>query len=380
MEDYAFASGGILWKIADRAKFESRSLRQQIYFVLVLILFFWVPLAALSLIKLGPSQFYLLFLRDIATHVRFLFVLPVLLFSRRILNTSFNRTISFFHESKILDKANEPEFEKVMSWLKRWSKSQIIDLIFIVAVYIFIYVQVTDQTHRSNTYAPWHILDNKITTAGWWYLVISLPILQMLLYRWLYTILLWIIFLRKVSRLNLHLSPLHPDGSAGLGFMQYTQLSFVPVAFAFSALTAGVMNNMIIFSGVSIVDYKMTIGSILVFVLLLFLLPLLQFVPILARVKRKYFLEYSLQAWPIARKFEEELKAFYLAEEERPDTSWHIDLIGSFEKTKDMRIILIDKTLLLAFTAAVILPFLPVLAQQVPLKEILFNLMGKILG
>ena len=286
----------------------------------------------------------------------------------------------FFHESKILDKANEPEFEKVMSWLKRWSKSQIIDLIFIVAVYIFIYVQVTDQTHRSNTYAPWHILDNKITTAGWWYLVISLPILQMLLYRWLYTILLWIIFLRKVSRLNLHLSPLHPDGSAGLGFMQYTQLSFVPVAFAFSALTAGVMNNMIIFSGVSIVDYKMTIGSILVFVLLLFLLPLLQFVPILARVKRKYFLEYSLQAWPIARKFEEELKAFYLAEEERPDTSWHIDLIGSFEKTKDMKIILIDKTLLLAFTAAVILPFLPVLAQQVPLKEILFNLMGKILG
>jgi len=380
MEDYAFASGGILWKIADRAKFESRSLRQQIYFVLVLILFFWVPLAALSLIKLGPSQFYLLFLRDIATHVRFLFVLPVLLFSRRILNTSFNRTISFFHESKILDKANEPEFEKVMSWLKRWSKSQIIDLIFIVAVYIFIYVQVTDQTHRSNTYAPWHILDNKITTAGRWYLVISLPILQMLLYRWLYTILLWIIFLRKVSRLNLHLSPLHPDGSAGLGFMQYTQLSFVPVAFAFSALTAGVMNNMIIFSGVSIVDYKMTIGSILVFVLLLFLLPLLQFVPILARVKRKYFLEYSLQAWPIARKFEEELKAFYLAEEERPDTSWHIDLIGSFEKTKDMKIILIDKTLLLAFTAAVILPFLPVLAQQVPLKEILFNLMGKILG
>jgi len=380
MEDYAFASGGILWKIADRAKFESRSLRQQIYFVLVLILFFWVPLAALSLIKLGPSQFYLLFLRDIATHVRFLFVLPVLLFSRRILNTSFNRTISFFHESKILDKANEPEFEKVMSWMKRWSKSQIIDLIFIVAVYIFIYVQVTDQTHRSNTYAPWHILDNKITTAGWWYLVISLPILQMLLYRWLYTILLWIIFLRKVSRLNLHLSPLHPDGSAGLGFMQYTQLSFVPVAFAFSALTAGVMNNMIIFSGVSIVDYKMTIGSILVFVLLLFLLPLLQFVPILARVKRKYFLEYSLQAWPIARKFEEELKAFYLAEEERPDTSWHIDLIGSFEKTKDMKIILIDKTLLLAFTAAVILPFLPVLAQQVPLKEILFNLMGKILG
>jgi hypothetical protein len=380
MEDYAFASGGILWKFVDRAKFESRSMREQTYVVLALILFFWVPLAALSLIKLGPSQFYLLFLRDFATHVRFLFVLPVLLFSRRMLNKSFNGTVGFFHESKILDKTNAAEFEKVMNWLKRWSNSKLVDMLFIVAVYTFIYFQVTDQSSRSNTYAPWHIWDNKITAAGWWYMAVSLPILQMLIYRWLYTILLWIIFLRKVSRLNLHLSALHPDGSAGLGFMKYTQLSFVPVAFAFSALTAGVMNNMIIFSGVSIVDYKMTIGSILVFVLLLFLLPLLQFVPILAKVKRKYFHEYSLQAWPIARKFEEELKAFYLAEEERPDTSWHIDLIGSFEKAKDLKVVLIDKTLLLAFTVAVIIPFLPVAAQQVPLKEILFNMMGKILG
>lgn len=36
--------------------------------------------------------------------------------------------------------------------------------------------------------------------------------------------------------------------------------------------------------------------------------------------------------------------------------------------------------LLVTFTLAVILPFLPVLAQQVPLKEILISLLGKIFG
>jgi hypothetical protein len=45
-----------------------------------------------------------------------------------------------------------------------------------------------------------------------------------------------------------------------------------------------------------------------------------------------------------------------------------------------MKIILIDKTILLAFAAAVVIPFLPVLAQQVPLKEIFINLFSKILG
>ena len=89
---------------------------------------------------------------------------------------------------------------------------------------------------------------------------------------------------------------------------------------------------------------------------------------------------YSMEAWPFARKYEEELKAFYQTGEEKPDASWHVDLIGSFEKTRDMKTILVDKIILIAFIAAVVLPFLPVIAQQVPLKEIIVNLLGKIMG
>jgi len=91
-------------------------------------------------------------------------------------------------------------------------------------------------------------------------------------------------------------------------------------------------------------------------------------------------MQYSLQSWPMTRKYEDELKAFYKTEEENPDTSWHVDLLGSFEKAQDMKVVLVDKTSLIAFTAAVILPFLPVVAQQVPLKDLFINLIGKILG
>src|SRR5258705_6896104 len=176
----------------------------------------------------------------------------------------------------------------------------------------------------------------------------------------------------------MHLSALLPDGVGGLGFLQYMQLSFFPVAFAFSALVAGVTNNMMIFSGMSLIEYKIPIGALFVFVLFLFIFPLLLLLPLLAKVKRKYFMQYSLQAWIIARKYEAELNDFYLTEEEKPDASWHVDLIGSFEKTKDMKIVLIDKTLLIVFVTAVVLPFLPVIAQQIPLKEILLNLLSKI--
>jgi hypothetical protein len=379
-KDYAFASGGIFWKIFDRTKFESKSLRYQIFILLLLILVCWLPIAGLSLIKLGWNQYYQLFLRDIATHVRFLIVLPILLVSRRSLNKSFNQTVNFFHETKIVDADNRQAFEDVLVWLKKWSNSKIIDLILLILVYSAFYFQENNQINQADIYAPWHNVDHHITPAGWWYLLVSLPLLQMLLYRWLYTILLWMIFLRKISKIDLHLSALHPDGVGGLGFLKYTQLGFFPVALAFSALTAGVMNNMIMFSGISIQDYKVAIGSVLVFVFLLFIFPLMLLLPKLAKIKRKYFMLYSMEAWPFARKYEEELKSFYLNGEEKPDASWHVDLIGSFEKTKDMKTVLVDKTILIAFVTAVVLPFLPVVAQQIPLKEIFLNLLGKIMG
>ncbi len=380
-KDYAFASGGLLWKMLDRPTFESKSLRLQLSFVFGLMLLCWLPIAILSFLTLGWNQFFLFFLRDVATHVRFLLVLPLLIFARRSVNSSFNSAIAFFYETKIVDQKNAEAFEQMMNKLEKWKNSKFIDFILVFTVYMSFFLQQESRVNNASIYAPWHVINNHVTVAGWWYLLVSIPIFQLLLYRWLYTIILWIIFLRKLSKLKLHLSSLHPDGLGGLGFLRYTQLSFFPVALAYSALTAGVMNNLIIFSGITIADYKVAFGSIVLIIAFLFILPLTQLIPLLAKVKRKYYMQYSLQSWPIARKYEEELRAFYKTEEEEnPDTSLHVDLIGSFEKTKDMKIIIVDKTILVAFAVAIILPFLPVLAQQVPLKDIFINLFSKILG
>jgi hypothetical protein len=377
--DYAFASGGILWKVLDRPKFEAKSLREQIYVVAGLVLVCWLPLAVLSVFNLGLNQFYLLFIRDVSTHVRFLFVLPLFVVSRRYVNKAFDQAINFFYETGIVDSRNSSELEQLMRRLDRWKKSKIVDGVIIVLVYLPFFLQDQRPDGTTSAYAPWHFVDDRITPAGWWYLLLSLPVLHLLLYRWMYTIFLWMIFLRKIARLNLHLSALHPDGVGGLGFLHYTQISFAPVALAFSALSAGVTNNLIIFSKVSLADYKVAIGSVILFVFLLFILPLLQLMPVLAKTKRKFYMAYSLESWPIARKFEKQLADYYETGEEKPDTSWHVDLLGSFEKAKDMKVILVDRVLLLAFAASIILPFLPVVAQQVPIKQLLSNIMGKFL-
>ncbi|WCT14466.1 hypothetical protein [Mucilaginibacter jinjuensis] len=379
-KDFAFASGGIIWRIIDRPKFEAKTLRYKISMVVILAMMCWLPLALLSLFQLGTSQFYLLFVRDIATHVRFLLAFPILLFARSTVNHSFNHAITFFYETKLVDKANSSQFERILDKLKKWKKLKIIDGLIILLIFFLFFTQGKGQTNNASIYAPWYLLNNHITLAGWWYLILSLPIFQMLLYRWIYTIFLWIVFLRLISKIHLNLSSFHPDGVGGLGFLRYTQLSFFPIALAFSALTAGVTNNLIIFSGISISDYKIAIGTVIIFSIFLFIIPLLLLIPLLVKTKRKYFMEYSLQAWPIARKYEDELDAFYQKNEGTPDSSWHVDLIGSFEKTQEMKISLVDKDIIFAFLAAIIFPFLPVVAQQIPLKQVFFDVIGKVLG
>ena len=135
---------------------------------------------------------------------------------------------------------------------------------------------------------------------------------------------------------------------------------------------------MIVFSGITVIDYKIAIGAVLVFVLLLFMVPLLQLMPLLSKVKRKYFMEFSLQAWPLARLYEQELKTYKSSGGEKPDSSQQIDMVGSFEKAKEMNVVLIDKTMIITFVLTVIVPFLPVLAQQIPLKEIFIAVLEKI--
>src|ERR1700761_2778107 len=120
-EDYAFASGGVFWKIFDRPKFfETRSLRERTLFVFGLAILCWLPLAILSFLILGWDKFYLLFLRDISTHVRMLLVIPILIFSRRSVNRTFNHTINFFYITKIVDDTNKVTFEHILDRLEKW--------------------------------------------------------------------------------------------------------------------------------------------------------------------------------------------------------------------------------------------------------------------
>src|ERR1700760_1628110 len=122
-KDYAFVPGGIIWKMIERTGFEEKNIRYKILIVVLLILLCWLPLVLLSFYQLGWHQFFLLFVRDVSTQVRFLLVFPLLLISRQIINKSIAETIKIFYNSRIVNADNREDFEKNIDRLIKWRNS-----------------------------------------------------------------------------------------------------------------------------------------------------------------------------------------------------------------------------------------------------------------
>jgi hypothetical protein len=116
---------------------------------------------------------------------------------------------------------------------------------------------------------------------------------QFLLWRWLWRLCIWYGFLWRMSRLDLQPIPTHPDRAAGLGFVGDAQRFFWIIVCALSAATAGVLANEIVFGGVPLHSYKIAIAGYVGVVLLVFLGPLLMFLPQLMRAKIKSVHDYS---------------------------------------------------------------------------------------
>ena len=127
----------------------------------------------------------------------------------------------------------------------------------------------------------WHLAAGGVlpvfSLAGWWNVLVSIPLLLALLLSWLWRLLLWSYFLRRIARTDLRLVAAHPDRAAGLKFGGYSVRVFAPLGFALGLIGAGSMANAVVHRGESLATHRVAILGLAVFVVLLVGAPLLAF-------------------------------------------------------------------------------------------------------
>ncbi|HZD30427.1 MAG TPA: hypothetical protein VE779_02085, partial [Candidatus Angelobacter sp.] len=80
------------------------------------------------------------------------------------------------------------------------------------------------------------------------------------LWKWL----LWTIFMFRLSRLNLRLTPSHPDERGGLGFLARAPQAFAPVTFAIMCVIGSTIRNHILNEGAHLNDFTWAIAAVAV--------------------------------------------------------------------------------------------------------------------
>ncbi|MCI0365402.1 MAG: hypothetical protein L0219_16155, partial [Phycisphaerales bacterium] len=338
----------------------------------------WLPLLLLSAIS-GTAlsgDVAVSFLHDVDAHVRFLIALPVLIAAEVTVHHRIRSVVTQFAE-RVVSSTDMPSFCQAIDSVLRLRNSVIAEVALLVAVYtpgVWGSQQEIAVLGEASWYATPDAGQLHLTPAGYWLAFVSVPIFQFILLRWYFRFILWFWLLWRVSRLDLRLTPIHPDRAAGLGFLGRSIDAFAPIAFAQSALLAGMIAGLILYAGRDLMAFKMEIAVVLVFLVATVLAPLTVFSPQLARARRQGLRDFSRLASRYVEEFQQKwIHGGAPADEAvlgSADIQSLADLGNSYSIVQEMRLVpfgLKDVTRLAAVAA---IPLLPLTLTIFSLEEL----------
>jgi hypothetical protein len=364
--DFSLVLGGPVFQLFRRSHLTGDGLELVHRRLLFITLFSWLPLLLLG--TLGSSAGNaerLSFLHDVEVHVRFLVALPVLVAAELIVHSRVRPVVRRFVERGIILPQDLGRFHSAIESAVRLRNSIPVEVGLLVLVYTF-GLWLWNSRIAPNV-STWYSVGGRwqLTPAGFWYVFVSIPILQFILLRWYMRLFIWFRFLWQVSRINLNLIPTHPDRCAGLAFLGKSAYAFGPILFAQGAMLSGLVASRVLYRGESLLSFKLQIGGFVVFFVTAILGPLLMFTPQMARAKRKGLADYGLLAQRYVESFAQKwvLRAPVSSEEllGTGDIQSLADLGNSYALVRDMRAVpfgLEDVSRLAAATAAPLLPLL----------------------
>ena len=367
---------GPSFRMAQRFGFNRPDRPRRIRKILLLILVTWVPLVLLSLVAghAFGNRVAVTLLRDPVILSRFLFVLPLLALAEIVVERSLGVQARQFLASGVVPAGEAVKLEAAKAEALRLRESVVAEgVIVVLAVAIAIIAQVVIRFGSEES--TWKRSDAGITLAGWWYILVSLPILFFFLLRWLWIFLLWSRFLFRISRLGLELTPTHPDRAGGLGFLGWGLASFGLVLMAISAVLSGSLAYEIVHRGSSLNILKYHIMIFVVLAIVILHAPLIVFTGRLARCRFRGLLDFGSLIGDHDRAFNEKwLKSQGSSLLGSAHMGSLTDMSTAYEQVERMQLLPWDKQALIVLVAAALIPMVPLLGTVTVLTEILSKL------
>jgi hypothetical protein len=287
-----------------------------------------------------------------------------------------------FVDAGIVTSEVLPGFRAAIDRAMRLRNSLAVELILVVGVFGFGWMVWTETSSLATS--TWYtIVDpagRRWTLAGRWYTYVSLPIFQFLFYRWYFRLYVWFLFLWRVSRLDLRLTPTHPDRSGGLGFLASAPIAFAPVILGQTIVGSAVIAGRILFQEETLYANRYLIAGFVILQLVLVLVPLCVFTPLLLALKGRGRREYGALAARYTREFHEKWIEGATPPAEpllgSADIQSLADLANSYEVVREIRAVPFGRDTIIQVAVPALIPFAPLALTVIPAEEILKKLLG----
>jgi len=348
------------------------------------ILVTWLPLLVLTAAAGATTGgFKVPFLYDLDVHVRFLLALPLLIGAELFVHRRMRLLVLQFSERGIVVPEDRPRYDAIIDATVRMRNSIPVE-VGLLAVSTTLGYWLWRQ-HISLHVGTWYAAmdaagEEHLTLAGWWYAFVSLNLFRFVLLRWYYRIVIWYVFLFRVSRLSLDLNPLHPDRAGGIGFVGSSARALTPVLLAHTLAISGAIGGRILHENAKLPQFQTEIALVIGLLAVLVILPLTFFAVALENARRQGTREFGLLASQYVDRFRAKWLHGKPPEGEQlvgsADIQSLADLGNAYGVVQEMRMLPGNWQTVLRLAIVVALPFAPLLLTMFPFNELIGRVVG----
>lgn len=377
---FSLTQGGPLFRVERRVGLTRAGAGPALVRTLVAICVAFLPLVLLAAAQglLVGSAVTLPLALDLTVYARFLLAAPFLLLAERWVDARVALAVNHFRTADLLRDQARAGFEAAIQRLARTRDSLIPEILLLALALLAAWTN--SRAGLGPDVSSWRVLTpglhDSLTWAGRWLELVSLPLFNFLVLRWLWRIVIWTRFLWQVSRIELNLLPTHPDGAGGLAFLGLTHTAFGAFLIPLAASVAARGVQWVQYGGGDLESLRSALIAFAVIALVVALGPLQVFLPRLLAVKRNGLLEYG----KLATEYTGDFDRRWLREPRTEpilgtaDLQSLADLANSYMVIQRMRVVPLSPRNAITLILAAALPMLPFLLVILPLEELVKRL------
>ena len=180
-KQYSLVTGGLIYSLMMKVNIISKKGTGLIKRAVLFSMLAWIPLLFLTIIEgvFTGQDVEITFLKDFLTHLRFLLVVPFLIIVEKLIDPAFDNYIN--STRRIVSAQDEKDFDRITSKIDKLSNSKIPEIVILVLIYCTFFLS---QKSYDFGISSWKHLNLDFSIAGWYFILISFPIYQLLLARW----------------------------------------------------------------------------------------------------------------------------------------------------------------------------------------------------